>query len=117
MSWDGMAFIDFRIDNRDNSMKLLEVNPRLGRAFLGALSAGVNFPLNMCFSALGIDITDKQRESVRYAHPSAYVQNIMARIKGKKVPVKLKWSESGLKYSVSDPIPEFVETFRKVTKR
>ena len=115
MEWDGMAFIDFRIDGRDNSLKLLEVNPRLGRAFLGALSAGVNFPLNLCYSAMGINITDKQREGIRYAHPSAYFKILMSRIKGKKVPVKLKWHESGLRYSVSDPLPEFVEMLRHTT--
>jgi predicted ATP-grasp superfamily ATP-dependent carboligase len=113
MAWDGMAFIDLRIDSRDNTTKLLEVNPRLGRAFLGALAAGVNFPLNLCYSALGIDITDKQREFVRYAHPSAYIRNLMSRIKGKKVPVKLRWRESGLRYSVADPLPELFEIIHK----
>jgi hypothetical protein len=80
------------------------------------LAAGVNFPLNMCYSALGIDITDKQRKSIRYAHPSAYVQNLMSRVKGKKVPVKLKWWESGLRYSVADPLPELVEVIKKIKK-
>lgn len=116
MSWDGMAFIDLRIDSRDNSMKLLEVNPRLGRAFLGALSAGVNFPLNLCYSALGMDITDKQKESVRYAHPSAYIENLKSRIKGKKVPLKLRWRESGIRYSIADPLPELVEAMKNLRK-
>ncbi len=116
MSWDGMAFIDLRIDNRDNSMKLLEINPRLGRAFLGALSAGVNFPLNLCFSALGMNISDKQQETVRYAHPSAYLKILMSRIMGKPLPFKLKWHESGLRYSVADPLPELVEVIRKSKK-
>lgn len=116
MAWNGMAFIDFRIDKRDNSIKLLEVNPRLGRAFLGALSAGVNFPLDLCLSALDLNISDKQREAVRYAHPSAYFKILKSRIKGKTAPVKLKWHESGLRYSVSDPLPEFVEIFHQMKR-
>jgi predicted ATP-grasp superfamily ATP-dependent carboligase len=108
MAWNGMAFIDLRIDSRDNSMKLLEVNPRLGRAFLGALTAGVNFPLNLCYSAMGINITDKQKESVRYAHPSAYINILKSRILRKPVPVKIKWSESGFKFTYNDPVPEII---------
>jgi D-aspartate ligase len=113
MAWNGMAFIDLRIDSRDNSMKLLEVNPRLGRAFLGALTAGVNFPLNLCYSAMGITITDKQKESVRYAHPSAYINILKSRILRKPVPVKIKWRESGLKYTSSDPVPEMINIIYK----
>jgi predicted ATP-grasp superfamily ATP-dependent carboligase len=116
LDWNGLAFIDFRIDKRDNSVKLLEVNPRLGRAFMGALSAGVNFPLNLCFSALDLNISDKQHESVRYAHPSAYLKLLMARIMRKPVPVKVSWLESGLRYSINDPLPEVFEAVRKLKK-
>lgn len=117
MAWDGMAFIDMRIDKRDNSIKLLEVNPRLGRALLGALAAGVNFPLNLCHCAMGLNITDEQIESVRYAHPSAYLGNLRARISGKKVTVKIKWHESGLRYSVADPLPDIVDVSRRIKTR
>lgn len=115
LGWNGMAFIDFRIDRRDNSIKLLEVNPRLGRAFLGALSAGVNFPLNLCCSAMGMEIHDKQK-SVRYSHPSAYLKILRSRIIGRPVPIRLKIWESGFRYLVSDPLPEFFGLARRARK-
>lgn len=116
MVWNGMAFIDLRIDKRDNTMKLLEVNPRLGRAFLGALTAGVNFPLNLCFSAMGLKISDKQNEDVRYAHPSAYFNILMNRIIGKQIPLKIRWWESGLRFICSDPLPETFDVLGRSAK-
>lgn len=117
MKWEGMAFIDFRIDQRDNKVKLIEVNPRLGRALMGSLAAGVNFPLILCLGALGISYTDRQHETTRYAHPSAYLYMLRSRLMGRPTAVKLGWRESGWRFSVSDPLPDLIDFLRKAADR
>jgi len=116
MAWDGIAFIDFRLDERDKTIKLIEVNPRLGRALLGSLSAGVNFPFIMCLAALGIKYPVAQRENTRYAHPSAYVHMLKYHLLGKQNPLKLGWHESGWRFLINDPLPDVVEAIKHLNK-
>ncbi|MDD5327566.1 MAG: ATP-grasp domain-containing protein [Phycisphaerae bacterium] len=116
MAWNGIAFIDFRVDERDGTVKLIEVNPRQGRALLGSLAAGVNFPLISCLSAMGITCSNSQRENTRYAHPSAFLHMLTSRVLARPTPVRLKWSESGWRFSISDPLPDIVEAINCARK-
>ena len=116
MLWDGIAFIDFRVDERDKTVRLIEVNPRQGRALLGSLAAGVNFPLILCLNALGITYSNSQRENTRYAHPSAFLHMLKSRFLARPTPVRLKWRESGWRFSVSDPLPDLVGVINRVRK-
>ena len=44
IGWYGPANIEFKIDQRDNTPKLMEVNPRLWGSLQLAVSSGINFP-------------------------------------------------------------------------
>lgn len=44
INYSGVAEIEFVIDERDNSPKLMEINPRLWGSLQGAINAGVDFP-------------------------------------------------------------------------
>ncbi len=44
MQFSGVAEVEFVIDSRTNSPKLMEVNPRFWGSLQGAISAGVDFP-------------------------------------------------------------------------
>ena len=44
LSWCGPAMVEFRIDARDNTPKLMEINPRLWGSIALHIAAGVNFP-------------------------------------------------------------------------
>jgi predicted ATP-grasp superfamily ATP-dependent carboligase len=44
MDFYGIAELDFVNDSRDNSPKLMEINPRFWGSLQGAISAGVDFP-------------------------------------------------------------------------
>ncbi|MHC4436676.1 MAG: ATP-grasp domain-containing protein [Planctomycetota bacterium] len=117
MKWDGIAFIDFRLDQRNDTMKLLEMNPRFGRALLGYLLSGVNLPLVWCLSSLDLMYKSPQNVIGRYAHPSFFLHLLKSRLLGKPTPVKMSWRETGLQYLVSDPLPELVNAFRGIVKR
>ena len=44
MGWSGVAMVEFRIDARDGSLKLMEVNPRFWGALHLSILSGVDFP-------------------------------------------------------------------------
>jgi len=114
MKWDGIAFIDFRIDQSNDTIKLLEMNPRFGRALLGFLLAGVNLPLVWCLSSLDLMYKSPMKVTGRYAHPSFFLHLLKLQLLRKPTPVKMSWRETGLRFSVSDPLPEFVHGIRSL---
>lgn len=44
MRWSGVAMVEFRIDGRDGSLKLMEVNPRFWGSLQLSILSGVDFP-------------------------------------------------------------------------
>lgn len=44
LDWQGVAMVEFRVDPRDGTPKLLEVNPRLWGSLALSVAAGVDFP-------------------------------------------------------------------------
>lgn len=52
LKWNGIAHIDMRRDTKDNTLKLIEVNPKLWSSVESSIHAGVNFPSLLCQLAL-----------------------------------------------------------------
>lgn len=117
LGWDGIACIDFRMDVRDRTLKILEVNPRFCQATLGCLLAGVSLPLLACLGAIGADHPDVQYKATRYAHPMPAGRILLSQLLGRRTPVKIMWSESGLQFTLSDPLPEVVDVARRTARR
>lgn len=44
LNWHGIAEVEFRLDPRDNTPKLMEINPRFWGSLCVAMKAGVDFP-------------------------------------------------------------------------
>ena len=44
LNWHGVAEVEFRLDPRDNTPKLMEINPRFWGSLCVAVKAGVDFP-------------------------------------------------------------------------
>jgi len=44
IGWYGVANVEFKIDKRDNTPRLMEVNPRLWGSLQLAIASGINFP-------------------------------------------------------------------------
>jgi len=53
LNWDGVAMVEFKIDKRDNTPKLMEINGRLWGSLQLAIDAGVDFPYLIYQAALG----------------------------------------------------------------
>ena len=56
IGWYGSANIEFKIDQRDNTAKLMEVNPRLWGSLQLAISSGINIPYLLYQLAVNGDI-------------------------------------------------------------
>lgn len=56
MNWQGVAMVEFKLDQRDGQAKLMEVNGRFWGSLQLAVDAGVNFPLLLYRLALGEDV-------------------------------------------------------------
>jgi predicted ATP-grasp superfamily ATP-dependent carboligase len=112
LGWDGIAFIDVRIDERDQTAKIIEVNPRYGQAILGCLVAGINFPLIACLDAMHLGHPHKEYKTVGYTHPKPTLKILMSRLIKRKMSPSFRWQESGLRFAFSDPLPEAVDVIR-----
>lgn len=55
MDWFGVAMVEFKLDPRDNTPKLMEVNPRFWGSLSLAIEAGVNFPYLLYLMSRGQD--------------------------------------------------------------
>ena len=114
MTWEGVAFIDFRVDERDDTLKLIEVNPRFGRGLFGSLQAGINFPLIWCLLSLSLEYTGQREAAGRYVYPSFFMSMLKSRLLGRPIPVKASVRETGLKLLLSDPVPDIVSAILKL---
>lgn len=56
IGWYGSANIEFKVDQRDNTPKLMEVNPRLWGSLQLAISSGINIPYLLYQLAVHDDI-------------------------------------------------------------
>jgi len=53
LDWFGIAMVEFKMDPRDNTPKLMEINPRFWGSLALAIASGVNFPYLLYKMALG----------------------------------------------------------------
>lgn len=82
LKWHGVAMVEFRYDKRDNSYKLLEINPKFWGSLDLALAAGVDFPADLCEMARGTELaySDEYQRGLAYHWPlSGEIQHVMRR--------------------------------------
>jgi predicted ATP-grasp superfamily ATP-dependent carboligase len=67
LEWHGAAMFEFRIDNRDNTPKLMEVNPRFWGSLHLALVSGQDFPWLLYQMAMegDIELSDDYKCGIR----------------------------------------------------
>jgi predicted ATP-grasp superfamily ATP-dependent carboligase len=115
--WQGPAMVEFKVDNRDGRLKLMEVNGRFWGSLQLALDAGMNFPLLYYRLAIGEDppsqfdykvgvrsrwlLGDLDQLLIRWTHPDG--QNGFSRYQTSKLRASLdfmKFYERNLHYEV-----------------
>ncbi len=77
--WQGVAEVEFKIDARDGSAKLIEINPRFWGHTHYAVQAGVNFPAALCRLAVGKAVSQpRYRVGFNYINWSPYLRCLSA---------------------------------------
>lgn len=117
LKWDGIVNVDVIIDSRDGSVKILDFNPRFWQSLLGSLVAGVNFPLLVCLDAIGAKYPDMRQNVTKYIHPATHCKLILSHLIGRRKDISIRWRESGLNFTRSDPFPEIFDTICSVRKK
>ncbi len=104
LNWSGVAHIDMMVDVSNESVKVIELNPRYWGSLMGSLKAGVNFPFLAVTAGLGKELPQVSYRKIRYTEPYAAMKLLMRK------PFLLgaggsALSESGWSYLLSDPLP------------
>lgn len=110
----GISNIEFKRDARDNSYKLMEINPRTGVWNSSALACGVNLPLMAYRDALGEKVEKEFNKEAKlvwlilpldfyyalwgykikgYPEASISFRQWLRSLKGKKVEATFKWND------------------------
>jgi predicted ATP-grasp superfamily ATP-dependent carboligase len=127
--WQGPAMVEFKVDNRDGELKLMEVNGRFWGSLQLALDAGMNFPLLYYRLAIGENVPaqfdykagvrsrwllgDLDQLLIRWTHPAG--KNGMSGPQPSKLRASLdflKFYEPDLHYEIlrfEDPAPGWFE--------
>jgi predicted ATP-grasp superfamily ATP-dependent carboligase len=127
--WEGPAMVEFKVDSRDGSARLMEVNGRFWGSLQLALDAGLNFPLLSYRLASGEDapsqfdykvgvrsrwlLGDLDQLLIQWTHPEG--KNGFSHYKTSKLRASLdfmKLCERDLHYEVlrlEDPAPGWYE--------
>jgi predicted ATP-grasp superfamily ATP-dependent carboligase len=68
LNWNGVAMVEFKLDQKDNEFKLMEVNPKFWGSLNLAVASGVDFPYLFCLSAMNKDFKPvfKYKEGVKF---------------------------------------------------
>lgn len=115
MNWSGVAHIDLRFDEEENSAKVLEINARYWGSLLGSLNAGVNFPL-LAIKATRNEPFDKpEYKHNRYFMGKSPIAKILRSMftSGKD---KVRLLETSLLYTLKDPMPAVFELLDKIRR-
>lgn len=80
LCWSGVAHIDLRWDRTDDTIKVIEINPRYWGSLLGSLVAGVNFPYLACAAAAGEKVIDAGFREARFVAGRAAVREFARRV-------------------------------------
>jgi predicted ATP-grasp superfamily ATP-dependent carboligase len=80
LKWRGLAEVELKMDARDNTAKVIEVNPRIWGYVGFPIRCGVNFPLILCRLSMGEDAKEgefpKYPTGVKYLNPWAAAKSI-----------------------------------------
>jgi len=121
LGWHGPAQVEFKIDARDESPKLMEVNGRFWGTLGLAIEAGVDLPYLTCLVASGKRVRTNPDCKVGLRHkwivPDGlmYIGSSRNRFRAFREFFDLR-SDSRTEFCLSDPLPFFHESFLYTAK-
>jgi predicted ATP-grasp superfamily ATP-dependent carboligase len=127
LQWHGVAEVEFKIDSRDSTPKLMEINGRFWGSMNVAIESGVDFPYLLYLLAKGEKICPvfKYKVGVKFRWLNGDIENLQSTLRGEPKVVNYEFS-SKLKtilrflkfygrnmhydgFSLHDPLPFFLD--------
>lgn len=112
VGWYGVAMVEFKLDPRDNTPKLMEVNPRFWGSLALAVASGVNFPYLLYRLSRGEDFRPVEDYAVgkrcRWLLPGDILHFIHNPRRGRLVPEFFRFWDRDTAYDIlsrRDPLP------------
>ena len=106
--YSGVAHLDFRVDSRDSTPKLLDFNARFWHSLRGSKAAGVDFAYLYCLTAYGIFIEKNEYQNITYFLGSNTARYYFNKIFNLRAPYEAtKQVYTDLWDRLGDPLPEF----------
>lgn len=110
LTWSGYANVD-TICDKDNNLRIVDINARFWGSVRGSMAAGVSFPYLACLAALNIPFPEPDYDAIRYFHPKTAIREAMLNIIGKSRHHRITFRESGLEFFLTDPIGEVARIY------
>ncbi len=108
----GVGMVEFKIDSRDGTAKLLEVNPRFWGSLALAINTGVNFPYLLTLMALGLDFpavhTYRLGHLCRWLLPGDILHFLQNPNRWRLKPSFFQFRQANMSYDIidmDDPLP------------
>jgi predicted ATP-grasp superfamily ATP-dependent carboligase len=125
LNWKGVAMVEFKLDNKDNKFKLLEINPRFWGSLPLAIVSGVDFP-NLIVDS----ILNKKYKIQNYKSGVKLKFIIFDILSVKDIFLKTKnfkflfyylfeFFDFRIKegiFSIDDPVPSFIYIYARITQ-
>lgn len=106
--YNGLAHLDFRMDSRDNTPKLLDFNARFWHSLRASKAAGVDFTYLYCLAAFGIYPEKTSYEPITYFLGSNTIRYYFKKLFNLRKPYEATKSVyTDLWDRLGDPWPEF----------
>jgi predicted ATP-grasp superfamily ATP-dependent carboligase len=112
LDWFGVAMVEFKMDPRDRTPKLMEINPRFWGSLSLAVAAGVNFPHLLYRMSCGEDFRPVEHYQIgkrcRWLLPGDLLHFIHNPRRMQLLPDFLRFRADNITYdilSMDDPLP------------
>ncbi len=114
LKWTGVANFDMILDEEDNQIKVIELNPRYWGSLRGSLTMGLNFPYLACLIALNrpLPVSD-MNHTLRYIEFESYIKTLLPSYRKKGFP-KVVSTKVGWEYILKDPLPFLNNVWNKL---
>jgi len=122
LNWFGVAMVEFKIDPRDGTPRLMEINPRFWGSLALAIEAGVNFPYLLLRMARGEKFKPVEQYEIgkrcRWLLPGDLLHFIKNPQRRRLQPPFFKFLDANMAYdilSLSDPLPTLARGLTPLT--
>ncbi len=116
LNWSGVVHFDLRYDEKDNQVKVIEMNPRFWGSVVGSMNAGVNFPHLAVLLGLKRDFPEIKYQHIRYVDGATALKILLRKILHRKSSIQY-FDHSKLDNHLKDPVPMIISEYIQFRKK